>query len=787
MTDLDFARISKLFEEVRDSGRLNLTEPETYLVQQALGAQAVPKTKLIAPGGSPTQADLDHLGSERVVLKIVSPEIIHKTEAKGIRLVVAELPQVEHACRALLSDVPPTYANYLKQHPHAMPEQCKGLDTDQLEEQLTQGIEGILLVECIDQEVSGFATELFVGIKLSNEFGPVITAGLGGVEMEALASESKKGAALAIAPTGLVDGRGFLEIFKGTFSYKKLTGKMRGSEAVLTGETLIACFDAYIKFANYYSPLNKHADFHLTEFEVNPFRPREGKLAPLDGVCSFIEATAGLGPIPVEKIDCLVRPESIAVIGVSGKGMNMGRIILNNITKAGFDAARTYIVRPGDEEIDGVKCYPSVEALPEKVDLFIMAVGADQVPEVVEALVDHDKANAVILIPGGLGEKKGSEERAAQIEKKIRDAHLTGSGGPIFLGGNSLGVISHPGGYDTMFIPETKLPKSRGEKDRKVAFLSQSGAFMIANMSRMPWLDPALAISMGNQTDLTGGYILGRLKNEPEIEVFAVYMESFQDMDGLRFAREVKETIALGKDVIFYKAGRSAEGKSATAGHTSRVAGEYSICEAAIRQAGALVAEDFMQFSDMLKLCCFLRKAKPQGEQIAVVSNAGYEAVGMADNLRGEGFDLSFAAYTEEGHQKMQTILDENRLNTLVDVKNPLDITPMATDKAFVSLIEALLKDDNVKAVIAAAVPLTPAMQTLPEGVVKWESIENPESLANLLPALMLATDKPLIGVVDSGPIFDPLVERMEAQGLPVFRTADSAVRALGEWIRFKS
>ena len=181
-------------------------------------------------------------------------------------------------------------------------------------------------------------------------------------------------------------------------------------------------------------------------------------------------------------------------------------------------------------------------------------------PQVLEELIDNDAANAVILIPGGLGEKKGSEEIADALATKIRRAHETDDGGPVFIGGNSLGVISHPGRYDTMFIPETKLAKSRGDHPRSACFISQSGAYIIANLSRMPWFDPAYALSIGNQIDLTAADLLQHIKNDPEIDVFAVYMEGFKPGDGLVFAQAVRDTVALGKDVVFYKAGRTTRG-----------------------------------------------------------------------------------------------------------------------------------------------------------------------------------------------------------------------------------
>jgi acyl-CoA synthetase (NDP forming) len=562
---------------------------------------------------------------------------------------------------------------------------------------------------------------------------------------------------------------------------------MRGSRRLLDDSILVECFQAFIDLANHFSAMNHEATFHLEEVEVNPYSASGGRMAPLDGVCRFRPATRRHESRSIEKIGSLLKPGSAAVIGVSERSHNMGRIILDNILAAGFDRSRVTVVHPTAQEIGGIPCVPSVADLPEKTDLFVVAVGAGQVPGVVNDLIRHDRANAVILIPGGIGEKEGSENLEADLKEGIREAHRRDGGGPLFLGGNSLGVISHPGRYDTMFIPDTKLPKSRGEKNRKLCFISQSGAFIISTLSRMPWLDPAYALSIGNQIDLTAGDLLSYIKDDPEIEVFAVYMEGFQPCDGHTFAAAVKETVALGKDVVFYKAGRTSEGRSATAGHTASVAGDYAVCENAIVQAGAFVASDFSEFSDYLRVTLPLRGKKSSGNRLAAVSNAGYESVGMADSIKSHGAELllpSFDARTEEALAK---ILADNRLDGLVDVKNPFDVTPMAGDTVFADIIVELLGDPGIDAAVVGIVPLTPAMQTLAPGDGHRESILDPSSIAQLLPAATASSEKPVVAVIDSGVLFDPLVDALRSGGLPVFRSADRAVRALCKWADVKS
>jgi len=783
---VDTDKIHEILSAAHSEGRSSLYEHECYDLLEATGAEAAPANRLIPIGKRPTPADLEKLDGDKVVLKVVSPDITHKTEAKGVRIVAHELGAVEAAFDLMLREVPEAYGAYLESHSGETPAALTGRRGHGLEQRLADRIAGILLCSFMPSDAQGFATELFVGIRDTEEFGPIISAGLGGVEMEVLARKMNKGAAVAIAPTGSVTGDEFFDLFRQTLSFERLSGSLRGSRRLLEDPILVECFQAFIDLANHFSAANPEARFHIEEMEVNPFAASGGRMAPLDGICSFRESTTLPQPRPITKIGNLLKPESAAIIGVSENSRNMGLIILNNLFDAGFDRSRVHVVHPTAEEIDGTPCVATIADLPSKVDLFVVAVGATQVASVVTDLVEHDRADAVILIPGGIGEKEGSQHLESELRDRIRTAHQSDDGGPVFLGGNSLGVISHPGRYDTMFIPDAKLPKSRGDHPRKLCFISQSGAFIISNLSRMPWLDPVYALSIGNQIDLTAGDLLAYIKDDPAIEVFAVYMEGFPGFppgDGLAFASAVKEIVALGKDVVFYKAGRTSEGRSATAGHTASVAGDYAVCESAVTQAGAFVATDFADFEDLLRVTLALRGKMARGNRLGAVSNAGYESVGMADSIRQEGAELLLPEFSPSTEEAMARILADNRLDSLVDVKNPLDVTPMASDAAFVKIIEEALDDPVIDAVVAGIVPLTPAMQTLAPGEENGASILDPASIARLLPEVAAASDKPLLAVIDSGVLFDPLADALQVGGLPVFRAADRAVRALGRWV----
>jgi acyl-CoA synthetase (NDP forming) len=787
MSNIDTSAIQDILADAYAEGRTSLYEHECYRLLEATGAEAAPASRLIPIGERPTAADLEHLTGDKVVLKVVSPDITHKTEARGVRIVAREIGAVEAAFDLMLREVPEIYGAYLEKHEGEILAALAGRRGRGLEQRLADRIIGILLCSFMPPDSQGFATELFVGIRHTEEFGPIISAGLGGVEMEILARQTKKGAAVAISPTATIDGPRFFELFRRTLSYERMTGAMRGSRRLVDDAILIECFQAFIDLANHFSATNPEAQFHLEEVEVNPFSISGSRMAPLDGVCRFRAAITPPEPRPINKVGSLLKPRTIGVMGVSENTRNPGRIILGNIIDAGFDRAAVRVIHPTATEIDGVACARSISDLQDKLDLFVLAVGANQVATVIDELIKHDAANAVILIPGGLGEKQGSQELEQQVKKRIRAAHLSNGGGPVFLGGNSLGVISHPGHYDTLFIPDSKLPKSRGDHRRKLCFLSQSGAFIISNLSRMPWLDPAYAISMGNQIDLTAGDLLSYIKDDPEIEVFAVYMEGFQPGDGRAFTAAVEEAVALGRDVVFYKAGRTTEGRSATAGHTASVAGDYAVCENALAQAGAFVAADFNEFSDLLQVALSLRGKRVSGNRLAAISNAGYESVGMADSIRRRGAELVLPAFSPETSERLAKILADNHLDGLVDVKNPLDITPMANDTVFADIVVELVGDGSIDAVVAGIVPLTPAMQTLAPAEGHVESILDPGSIARLLPQIAAGFDTPLVAVVDAGTLFDPMADALQTGGLPVFRSADRAVRALCRWVDVKT
>jgi acyl-CoA synthetase (NDP forming) len=780
---IDYATITHLFSNAEQQGRDCLLEYETYDLLKHSGAETPPRTYMIEKGSRPSEDDLMSIPGDKVVLKIVSPTIIHKTEVGGVRIAEKTPEKILSALRRMLAEVPETYAALVERDPLHAARRYGGLTGVELRHAISQDLRGVLVVQYMPPDSEAFGNELIVGIRYTREFGMVISAGLGGTDTELYAERFRKGQAVVAASTAMTDGLQFFRLYQKTISYQKLAGLTRGQRRIVTDEQLIECFASFIAMANYYSPSNPQAPYVIQELEINPFAFTDFLMVPLDGMCRFAKPGKLPPARPFQKIYHLLHPQTIGIVGVSTTRTNFGRTILSNILAMGFERANLRLIRPGLDSFEGIACVPDLAALDTQLDLLVIAVGSDKVPELVDQILAKSIARTVMLIPGGMGETVESAARAQDVMHKISAAHTREDGGPIFLGANCLGVISHPGKYDTLFIPEAKLPKQRGQRTRNAAFISQSGAFMITRLSKRPELDPAYMVSVGNQNDLTLGDMMNHFKADPDIAVIAIYAEGFKDLDGLEFARAVREAVLAGKDVIFYKAGRTPEGKTATSGHTASLAGDYVVCESCVRLAGGIVAQTFTQFEDLLMLCQRLHTKKINGNRLAALSGAGFEAVGMADNIQSDLYALRMASLSSSTTGDIETMLAEKGLGRLVEVKNPLDINPAADDEAHLRAVQYLAQDPGVDAVVVGLDPLSPAMRTLAECENQCYNFDQPGSIAFELPKRIVALEKPVVGVVDAGRLYDPLVEELVSQGMAVFRSSDRAVRALAMYI----
>jgi acyl-CoA synthetase (NDP forming) len=541
-----------------------------------------------------------------------------------------------------------------------------------------------------------------------------------------------------------------LELFKTTAAYDLLAGNVRGHERVVSDGELIRCFRAFISIARHFCVDRGEEGPDIGELEVNPFAYRHQRLVPLDGLACLRTATKAGLERPAPKVAKLLEPKSMAIVGVSATAENFGRIILRNVLRAGFDPSAITIVHERESEIEGVRCIPSLKSLTSKVDLLVIAAPSASVPGLINDANAFGLVESGIIISGGLGETEGSTDLGAEVAEAILRGRESGEGA-VFLGPNCMGVQSRPGRYDTFFIPEDKIGPIPKGPESPVAIISQSGAFVISRASHLQHLKPRFAITLGNQTDVTVSDLVSVLSPRPDIQVIGVYLEGFADLDGALFVHRVREATDAGKTVVFYKGGRTDSGSKAAAGHT---------------------AENFEEFGQLLELASLLAEKETGAGRVFAITNAGMEAVALADAL-GRSGSPDALRLPESLESQLRDILVEQGLAQLVSPRNPMDLTPMANERAYGAIAEAALAHLEVDALIISCVPLTPQLKTSEDEMAQGGS------LAELIPAWARPTRKPILFVMDAGVRYDSMANAIRAEGVPVFRTADAAGRAL--------
>lgn len=623
------------------------------------------------------------------------------------------------------------------------------------------------------------AVELRISLNNTREFGMVLSAGPGGADAELDEANFRKDRASVYAAAELTDAEDFLHLFRRTIAYQKLAGAARRGAAPPPDARLKACFERMLALADCNARGALQSQFVLQALELDPVHIG-AELVVQSARCEFGAPLAARLKRPIHKIDKLIHPASLGIIGVSASSMNFGRIILRNLIGSGYSKERMIVIRPGEKEIDGVRCVDSLKTLQGKLDLLIVAVAADAVYGLVDEIIESGAVESVMLIPGSLGETKKSREPAAALAARINAAHAKADGGPIFLGANCLGVVSHPGAYDSWFIPLERLPKPPKKAERNSVMLSQSGAFMITRMSQNPWLDPRYMLALGNQTDLTQGDLLSYFSERAEIETIGVYVEGFKDGDGLDFAKAVRKAVLSGKEVVVYKSGKTAPGVGGVMGHTASIAGGLTLFDSVVRHAGAIVAEDFSAFDDLFYIAGALHRKKIGGTRLGGISGAGFEAVGMADSIESDNFAMEMGALEPATVKRVEEILAAKKLDALVEVRNPIDINPGADDEAHLQITEAFLQDPNIDAVVVGLDPTAPSVRALEESKLRpGYDIKDPKSTVHLMPPIVDRNDKPVVGIVDGGKLYDAMAAGLMDQGVCVFRNSGRGTRAL--------
>jgi acetyl coenzyme A synthetase (ADP forming)-like protein len=567
--------VGEILDAVRDDGRTSLSAPEAKHVCDAYGI-GVPREGL-ATSPEEAVAIAEEIGLP-VVLKIVSPDILHKTEAGAV------LVGLETA-----DDVSAGYEKIV--------ENARAYDSD-------AEITGVQVQQMLSE-----GTEVLIGAVTDPTFGPVVTFGIGGILVEVM-----RDVTFRLAPTSRADA---LEMVDGIRAAEVLRG-VRGRAGV-DRNALAATIEAVSQLV---------ADFpEITEVDLNPVLAREDGAVAVDArfVVSFDAPDDRPPRYSQEEIlrvmTSLMRPRAIAVVGASDSEGKIGNSVMRNLVDGGFEG-EIYPVNPKASEILGKKCYADVTELPDGVDVAVFAIPAKFVPDTL-AKVGDKGIPAAVLIPSGFAET-GETELQRQLVQSAREH------GVRFIGPNIYGVYYTPQRMSAAFTTPYDV-------QGPVALASQSGGIGmgILGFSRSTGLGVSAIVGLGNKADIDEDDLLTFFEQDDATDCIALHMEDLKD--GRSFV-EVAQRVSKKKPIVVLKAGATPAGSKAAASHTAALAGDDKVYEDILREAGVVRArglQELLQFARCLPIL-----PTPQGENVVIITGAGGSGVLLSDACFNNGLQL---------------------------------------------------------------------------------------------------------------------------------------------------
>ena len=531
----------------------------------------------VARSAAKARAIADDIGYP-VVMKIVSPDILHKTDAGGVVVGVADADAAEAAYNDIVAGAR-AYRGDAR-------------------------IDGVQ----IQQMVTGAAQEVIVGAVTDPSFGKLVAFGLGGVLVEVL-----KDITFRLAPASADDARSMLD---GIQAAEVLDG-VRGSEAVDR--------DALVDIIVNVSELI--GDFpEIAEIDLNPVLAGASGATAVDALIAvdFSPQKELFRPSQEEIIaamDRIMNPRAVAVIGASDGEGKIGNSVMKNIINGGY-AGELYPINPKADEILGKKAYKSVKDVPGVIDIAVFAVPARFCAGAMEE-VGQKGIPGAIMIPSGfaeVGETEAQDELLAVARKH----------GVRIMGPNIYGFYYTPSNLCATFCTPYDV---KG----KTALSSQSGGvgMSIIGFSRSTKMGVSAIVGLGNKSDLDEDDLLTFFEQDDNTDVIAMHAEDLKD--GRSFA-EVAKRVSKKKPVVMLKAGRTQLGARAAASHTGALAGNDKVYDDILRASGVIRAynlNDMLQFSRGLPVL-----PAPTGENIVIITGAGGSGVLLADAVVDHGLSL---------------------------------------------------------------------------------------------------------------------------------------------------
>jgi acetyltransferase len=437
-----------------------------------------------------------------------------------------------------------------------------------------------------------------------------------------------------------------------------------------------------------------------------------------------------------ESFDALFKPRSVAVIGATDKEGSVGLAMMNNLKTF---RGKVFPVNPKRDQVLGLKAYPNIAAVPEKVDLAVIITPAPTVPGVIGECIAAGAKSALIISAGfkEIGPEGAELER--QILAQARDAHMR------IVGPNCLGIMNTRIGLNATFADAIANPGN-------VAFISQSGALCTAvlDWSFREKVGFSYFISVGSMLDVGWGDLIDYLGDDPDTDSIVMYMETIGDARSfISAAREV----ALNKPIIVIKAGRTAAAAQAAASHTGSLAGSDDALDAAFRRCGVLRVHTIADLFYMAEVLA--KQPRPKGPHLTVVTNAGGPGVLVTDALILNGGELT--ALAPETIAKLNDFLPSAWSHG-----NPVDILGDATPERYAKALELVADDPASDGLL---VILTPQAMT------------EATATAELLRPYARLRDKPILASWMGGDSVEAGERILNEAGIPTFGYPDTAAR----------
>jgi acetyltransferase len=445
-------------------------------------------------------------------------------------------------------------------------------------------------------------------------------------------------------------------------------------------------------------------------------------------------------------LDPLFRPQSVAVFGASANAGSVGNILMRNLLENPFGGV-VFPINPKRRAVQGVSCYPNLAAVPEKIELAVIATPAATVPGVVRDCIEHGVA-AAIIISAGFAEL-GAEGR--KLEDEIR---RTTDGRMRIVGPNCLGIIHPPSNLNASFAASMAL-------SGQVALLSQSGAICTAilDWARQAHVGFSSFVSVGSMLDVDFADLIDYFADDPATRSIVLYMESIGDV---RKFLSAARSASRAKHVIVVKAGRHEAGARAAASHTGALAGADAVFDAAFRRAGVLRVATISDLFDMSEILAMQPPAS--GPSLAILTNAGGVGVMATDALMLGGGRL--APLCPETLAALDAALPPFWSHA-----NPIDILGDATPQRYRLAVEACAKDANVQGIL---VLLTPQAMT------------DPTETARQLSSFAHLPNKPLLACWMGGAAVREGIDLLNKAGIPTFDAPEPAIRAFLHMVQYR-